>query len=188
MVLYLPPMLQKLPLYLALVLLTQCSKCKNDPRPVDPVSQLPPATQTGANTFGCLVNGQAYTPSGYNGTPNYAVVYDPGFQGGTLDVRSYRYPAPGKSQYLVVGGVNISRTGTYPFSPAQAGAFFTDEFRSSPCDDYHSNRAGTTSTGSITLTRLDLQAGVISGTFAFTLAQPGCDTIKVTQGRFDKKL
>ena len=35
---------------------------------------------------------------------------------------------------------------------------------------------------------LDLSAGIISGTFAFTLAQPGCDTIKVTQGRFDKKL
>ena len=45
---------RKLPLYLCLATLTQCSKCKNDPAPTD---QLPAATQTGANTFGCLVNG-----------------------------------------------------------------------------------------------------------------------------------
>jgi len=40
----------------------------------------------------------------------------------------------------------------------------------------------------LTISRLDLQAGVISGTFAFTLYKPGCDSIRVTQGRFDKKL
>lgn len=28
----------------------------------DPISQLPAATQTGANTFGALVNGEAFTP------------------------------------------------------------------------------------------------------------------------------
>ena len=43
----------RLPLYLSLALLTQCSKCKNDPTPAKPEDQLPPATQTGAGTFGC---------------------------------------------------------------------------------------------------------------------------------------
>ena len=33
----------KLLLYPALLLLTQCSKCKNDPAPNDPASQRPPA-------------------------------------------------------------------------------------------------------------------------------------------------
>ena len=48
---------------------------------------------------------------------------------------------------------------------------------------------GTTSvTGYVDLTRLDNQQGIVSGTFAFTLAQPGCDTIKITNGRFDYKL
>lgn len=63
---------RKLPLSLCL-LLTQCSQCKkDDPAPEE---QLPPATQTGANTLGCLVNGQPYTPGGYKGTANYAVLY-----------------------------------------------------------------------------------------------------------------
>ena len=57
----------KLPLYLALLLLTQCSKSNtDDPAPVapNPVDALPPATQTGQRTFGCLLNGKAWTPAG----------------------------------------------------------------------------------------------------------------------------
>lgn len=57
-------MFGKLPLYLSLLLLTQCSKCKLDnPTPLppkDPLSVLPAETQTGAGTLGCLVNGNAY--------------------------------------------------------------------------------------------------------------------------------
>jgi hypothetical protein len=30
-------------------------------------SSLPPATQTGAHTFGCLINGQVFTPGGGDG-------------------------------------------------------------------------------------------------------------------------
>jgi hypothetical protein len=42
----------------------------------DPVSQLPPETQTGANTFGCLVNGQVFKPGGSNlSGPNLAATY-----------------------------------------------------------------------------------------------------------------
>lgn len=60
-----PPLL----LLAALLGLSQCKK--HDP---DPVDQLPPATQTGANTFGCLLNGQLWTPSGNNSVPNYQVI------------------------------------------------------------------------------------------------------------------
>ena len=38
--------------------------------------------------------------------------------------------------------------------------------------------------GSIKFTRLDRQAQIVSGTFAFTMAQAG-DTVRVTDGRFD---
>ncbi|MEJ7914030.1 MAG: hypothetical protein WKF70_12800 [Chitinophagaceae bacterium] len=36
----------------------QCRKSKSE------LEQLPPATQTGAETFGCLVNGKAFKPKG----------------------------------------------------------------------------------------------------------------------------
>jgi hypothetical protein len=183
-------MLRNLPLYAGLLLLTQCSKCKHDPAPADPLSQLPPATQTGANTFGCLVNGQAYTPNGYNGTTNYAVLYDPTFQGGALDVRAYRYTGSGTNtqQNIIIGGDSINHIGTYRLSSTGAqNAFFMDRNRASPCDRFAGGN-GVYTKGTLTITRLDVALGIISGTFAFTLAQAGCDTIKVTQGRFDKKL
>ena len=57
------------PLLLAALLgLSQCKK--ND---INPVDQLPPATQTGANTFGCLVNRQVWLPKGNNGNANYTL-------------------------------------------------------------------------------------------------------------------
>ena len=76
-----------LQLVLSLLLLSGCQKA--DPAPVD---LLPPATQTGANTFGCLLSGQPWTPRGSNGTDNYKVIYDAGYAGGSLDIRAYRYP------------------------------------------------------------------------------------------------
>ncbi|QKG53326.1 hypothetical protein [Hymenobacter sp. BRD67] len=59
----------QLSLLTALLGLTQCQK--SDPSLAKPEDQLPPATQTGAGTFGCLFNGQPWTPQGYDGYPNF---------------------------------------------------------------------------------------------------------------------
>ncbi|MDQ2770913.1 MAG: hypothetical protein M3Y54_10490 [Bacteroidota bacterium] len=53
--------------------------------------------------------------------------------------------------------------------------------------EFHQNE-GYYRKGMLTITRLDLQAGIISGTFSFTLYKPGCDSVCVTDGRFDKRL
>ncbi len=39
------------------------SSCRK-PKPVNPVDQLPPETQAGANTFGCLIDGKVFIPKG----------------------------------------------------------------------------------------------------------------------------
>ena len=183
---------------LSVLLLTQCSKCKrDDPTPSDPASQLPAPTQTGAGTFGCLLNGQPWTPSGTLNVPNFFVLYDPTFQGGTLEVQAYRLfgNATSIGQYLKFGGDGVKGTGSYPviasvFPPVLGTwtTYFMDTSKNAPCN-YYNLLPGTTSvTGYVLLTRLDKQQGIVSGTFEFTLTQPGCDTIKVTQGRFDYKL
>jgi hypothetical protein len=79
----------------------------------------------------------------------------------------------------------LNKPGLYTLDvPNQREALFYD--RQAGCEflqeENHYRR------GTLTITRLDLAAHVISGTFEFTLYQPGCDTVKVTQGRFDKKL
>jgi Family of unknown function (DUF6252) len=174
------------PLYLALGLLTQCSSCKDqDPSPEE---QLPPATQTGANTFGCLVNGKAWTPRGNNGTANFAASYCCSSDGGILNIRVYRIVTSDNIyQNLTLGCSPISAPGTYDFSNVSQTALSWNDRQQSTC--YLSNRdAGTYCRGQLRVTRLDVQTGIVAGTFDFTLAKPGCDTIKVTQGRFDYHL
>lgn len=181
----------------SVLLLSQCSKCKQDnPVPSDPVSRLPPPTQTGAGTFGCLLNGQPWIPSGGGAlsTPNFHVTYDPTYKGGNLAVTAYRVLASTTNrQYLGVGGDGINQAGTYqlvtfelnPTTPLRV-ASFSDGSKASPCNEYLNN-PGTKAAGKLVLTRLDNRQGIVSGTFEFTLAQPGCDTIKITNGRFDYK-
>ena len=168
---------------LALLLLTQCQK--SDP---DPVSALPPETQTGANTFGCLVNGQAWTPRGNAGFSNYQVDFDPTYRGGILGIHTYRYDNNGITfQSIIFGGDSINHLGKYSLKTLPRSATFTDTGRPTGCNDFDS-RYGSYCQGKMVVTRLDRTAGIVSGTFEFTLARAGCDTVKVTQGRFDKKL
>ncbi len=54
-------MKQLLLLFLSLVLLS--SSCKKN-KPDNPIDQLPPETQIGANTFGFLVDGKVFLPKG----------------------------------------------------------------------------------------------------------------------------
>ncbi|MBF9223295.1 hypothetical protein [Hymenobacter ruricola] len=179
--------LRKLFLYLCLLTLTQCSTCKNDPVPQDPAAQLPPATQTGAGTFGCLVNGQVYTPSENTGTSNFNATYDPTFQGGTLDLRAYNCSGDCAStkRTIILGGVGINKAGTYSLvSMGQQSASFFDRGRAFPCSEYDGSR-GAYVNGVLIISRLS--GGIISGTFNFKTAQPGCDTLRITQGRFDAK-
>lgn len=163
------------------VLFGQCRK-RHDPTPLE---QLPPATQTGADTFGCLLNGQAWRPKGFNGTSNYSVDYDPTYQGGTLNLFTYRLDQAGKQQVIGLFSDSLTRVGTYPLIRLNhAEPQFSDE--KTGCEFLQGGpqyRAGT-----LTITRLDRTARIVSGTFHFKLYQPGCDSVIVTEGRFDKQL
>ena len=165
-------------------LLSQCKK--KDP---EPLKQLPPATQTGANTFGCLLNGQAWTPNGRDGTfgaSNYTVYYDPTYRKGTLNISTYRYLSEDDDKQIIgIYSDSLTAPGTYPLNiPYHQEALFQD--RKTDC--YSQQSSSHYRNGTLTITKLDLNLGIISGTFEFILAKPGCDTIKVTNGRFDKKL
>jgi hypothetical protein len=68
---------KKLMKNLLLLLVTLSLSCcsKDDNKPVNPIDQLPPATQTGANTAGCLVDGKAFLPKGYIPSGNLVCNY-----------------------------------------------------------------------------------------------------------------
>lgn len=165
------------------LLLFQCKK--DNPEPIE---QLPPVTQEGKNTSGCLLNGKAWTPKGnVDLTSNYPVDYDPNYAKGTINISTYRYPNPGNGEFqrLTLFSDSLTTPGVYPLTiPNHQEALFRD----TKANCHYAQGGPQFRSGILTITKLDLKQGIISGTFEFTLAKPGCDTIKATNGRFDKKL
>ena len=165
--------------------LTLLPSCKKDA--AAPADQLPPATQSGANTFGCLVNGQPWTPQGNDGSSNYSISYDQNPYG-VLDLSAYRYqqqPAD-NYQYLILFARELHGPKSYDLRDI-INTRVSWKDRTTKCN-FNSDDKGTYHKGTLTITRLDLKAGIIAGTFDFVLAKPGCDTVRVTQGCFDKRL
>ena len=65
----------KYTLLLFLMIPLLATNCEDDP-PLSPLEQLPPATQTGEYTFGCLVNGEAFVPDNRG---DITAIYQQGF-------------------------------------------------------------------------------------------------------------
>ncbi|MGC4023079.1 MAG: hypothetical protein QM734_14610 [Cyclobacteriaceae bacterium] len=143
---------------------------------------LPPATQTGANTFGFLLNGKVWLPKGSNGFPNLSPSYDPNFHGKpTFGISSYRVVSSSVFQNFGFYVNGIDKEGEFYFS---SDSVASASFDNSSCE-YFYHDSTVYREGSIRITKLALP--IISGTFDFILCKPGCDTIKITQGRFDFK-
>jgi len=152
-----------------------------------PKEVLPAATQTGANTFGCLVNGKVWLPKGNDGTSNLNLSYDPPYMGGVFNLQTYRYYGVGSNdrQNITIYLDSLSKVGQYNFYFSHnRAAIFSDWNKCS----YPNDSSVIYKAGRINVTKLDLQGAILSGTFDFTLAKSNCDTIKVTEGRFDIKL
>ena len=176
--------MNKLVPLLALALLTQAASCrKKDPAPdppASPLNQLPPETQTGQCTFGCLVNGQAWTPAGSSlGGPLVSCSY---MNSRLAVVVSRRGNFDGISTFQRISLVldKVSQTGSYAANDSL--------FRVAEYEDLNNGCTLTTTavqSGSIELTKLDPVARIASGRFFFTLGKAGYGRVVVTDGRFD---
>ncbi len=163
--------------------------CKKNNTPQDELSKLPAATQTGANTFGCLVNGKAFiaqTDCKFLCDPAFKVNYD-GANGGSISlIAVYQNSASGIDQGIVIGFDSTNYKMQFLYSPTTAlnigFTFINNNLFTRSWD------AMVITTGKIVLTRYDLTNGIISGTFEFSLSKSGTETMIFTNGRFDKKL
>ena len=177
-------MKRKLLLYAALATLTQCSKCKrDDPQPQppkDPLSTLPPESQTGKGTFGCLVNGQAWTPAGSPlGGPLLSVVYYNNRFGVSAN-RMTSVNSTASFQRIGFSFDGIQTAGTYSLTDSLTKVGSYEDFGNF-CKLYTSKAQ----VGTLVITKLDPVARIVSGRFSFTLEKEGCGRVVVTDGRFD---
>ncbi|MBY0478797.1 MAG: hypothetical protein K2Q24_14205 [Chitinophagaceae bacterium] len=169
---------------------TSGSGCKKNK--LTELEKLPPATQSGAKTFGCLVNGKAWIPAkeDWFSTSALRFYYD-NINGGEFSIRAeYQNSSQNRDDYIGIGVDSILHKKTYVTNTdsLNMGLNYSNHKITSICRTYLPNDSLVKSKGEIMITRFDLTNGIISGTFEFSLSKSGCETITITHGRFDAKL
>lgn len=167
-------------LILSLFSFAKCHKDKPDS------NGLPAATQEGKNTLGFLLNGQPWTPQGNNGTANLSIDMDFGFNQGVFGISSYRRISS-SSEHI---GFGIKDSLSFIQIPAtlvlDKNSLYQFGISTNNCAiDYYDSSVYRN--GSLTLNKLDKVNRIVSETFNAILYKNGCDTIKITNGRFDMK-
>lgn len=173
-------MLNQSTIVLSLFLVFLSAECKK-PKPITPGSDngLPPATQTGADIFACLVNGKPWISEksiyalGANITKDSLYVF--GSFGERSDFDHLRFILHG----------NVQQGNTYRLNNIQENFahISTDQ-------DCQGNLLGYQLAfyavdGTLNLTRVDTVRKFMSGTFNCIIPVTGCDTLHITDGRFD---
>lgn len=171
------------------LLLAQCKKKDPDPTPptpADPLAALPAETQTGAGTFGCLVNGKAMSVK----SPFLAIGDWTGAITSLRIVGQTSVPQPDYAIQLLLNGKLLNGQVFSLIPRRQNFASTNNEFNVDASTKQYTclYQGNYIKTGQVTLTKFDGSNRIASGRFAFTLYESGgCDTLKVTNGRFDVK-
>lgn len=174
--------MKKILLLLTITLTLSC--CDKDDAPNNPIDQLPPATQTGANTAGALVNGDIFLPFGNISGGNLNLFYTDGLNFG-LSI--------GEKRNNILKNINITSLNeslevgqTYSLldfeDNSKYGLFSIDVF-SPPSPNFY--QTTTNIKGELTITNHDFNNATISGTFWFDAINSDGEIIEVREGRFD---
>jgi hypothetical protein len=160
--------------------LNSCSLA-NDASP----DTLPPETQNGAETFGCLVNGKLFVPKGDSNFQTLSKDYDGGLTIVAIYATNGKWDTTigiGHQSINGVGKYNDSKLRYFRYSNSIAGGY--------------GNQIMPLKT-SLNITKFErgedkknnLKWLIISGTFEAILLgdQNPLDTIRITEGRFDVK-
>ncbi len=169
---------------LSIILMSSCKKDK---------LELPGVTETGANTFGCMVNGQVMVA-------DYSNIYAPK----TGPKATFTGPDANNNASFSIGGSHtisdgsiisvgfsidsinyvVGKTYTFILNDSKKSGFGIggyDKIGASGGDIFYNTNAVVT--GSVTLKIVSNT--IIAGTFYFNAVNSTGDTVKITNGRFD---
>lgn len=168
---------------LAIVFFAACNK---------EVDELPPVSQTGANTFGAKVDGELWAPKGFGPFPANDILQArmTGTSYLTIDAKNFA-SSPNETQFqILVAGV--TGPGTYQLNndvvlPSSLSYGYYVKRNVTPLNEWVTSAS---IGGSVTITRLDTVNKVVSGTFQFNAMNlyNTPQQLTVTEGRFDIKL
>lgn len=173
--------MKKLFLFITALLLIACNKSDDNN---DFKTPLPEPTQNGAVMFACYVDGKAYIAKGYNqvnslyqwANDSYHFGIHADFNLTKNEEMTIGTEAPYKE--LIPGNYKLSKYQKNNFSASisflKSGSYF------------ETSRTNSEYTGELTITKLDMENEIVSGTFWFDIENPLTgERIKVREGRFD---
>jgi hypothetical protein len=166
-------------LFFLTITISCCNKDDDNPPP-DPVDQLPPATQTGAGTFGCLLDGEVFLPG--NTPNNLDCVYQYVNGGYYFALQSNKRDSNNNRITLAIGTnrLEIDEGGTYSlieFTEGNASGIYSYATNTSYTSEIH--------TGELKITKLDYDNHIVAGTFWFDVKDSNGIVHKIRDGRFD---
>ncbi|WP_203256393.1 DUF6252 family protein [Hyunsoonleella ulvae] len=179
---------------LLLLLVMALNACNNDDdTPTNPIDQLPPATQTGANTIGCLVNGEVLLPKGSPlagpvKSAFYQLIDGECFFGLSLNNRNGERKKSIRvfvsrikliKNQIVTIDKNFTDDGEYTGGGGEYGV------STSVLEGTIGYVTASTVTGELTITHLDESKQIISGTFWFDAVNNDGEIVEIREGRFD---
>ncbi|MEN1785614.1 MAG: hypothetical protein AAGF77_10790 [Bacteroidota bacterium] len=167
-------------LLVLLPLLLTLGGCDNkDDDPDNPVDALPAITQSGAQTLGCLIDGEPFIPSNI-GTRRPSAFYqfvDGAFTLGISAAKSDRS--------ISIAGLDIEGVseGSFSLQNEESGKFNGRFLLGGGIEERAVSND--TNPGTLTITRFDQEVGIVSGVFEFTAVGRDGTIYTITEGRFD---
>lgn len=174
----------KTPIKLLLIILfLSFNSCSKEENCDNPINCLPPATQTGAGTFGCLINNKPFRPAGSQlGGPTMQIDYTI-FEGQYVFNLSADNKKSDEAIAVSIRGQELEENKIYLLSKYERESNFGEYLRSGP-----DHRTDSIHTGEIRLSRFDITTGIVSGTFWFDAVNENGEIVQIREGRFDMKL
>jgi hypothetical protein len=178
--------------------------CSEDYSPTqeDPLAKLPPETQTGANTFGCIINNQIFYPRDGTGS-----LYVPGTKGlifsgdgpdytwNEIEIKNAQDGKPCAIMIIHLQDLFQNQEGEYIWHPSNFQNSIDGLMQNYVYARIFDSASSTwkyygsyENSGKVTITRFDLPNRIVSGNFSGKIRlYNGIEEIEVLNGRFDFK-
>lgn len=170
-------------LFLLVTVLSLSCCDKDDNNSKNPIDQLPPETQTGANTAGCLVDGKAFLPKGYFPDGNLNCNY---INGKDFNISiAQRNDNETLSMNVISYNTSLIVGETYQLKEYDANSKFGEYiivYNSIKETRFSTNEI---TTGELKITYHNFEKAILSGTFWFDAVNQDGEIVKIREGRFD---
>lgn len=178
-------------LFATIAIFVSCNK-DDDPTPAPQISEidkLPPATQTGANKVGCLVNGKAFLPIGsLTGSSNpYCGYYHDKLSLVFSIVKNQGNITGNGTESIALYSSNVILEENIKYNIQSSSSNHSAIYDITNFPNFDTYETNNENVGELHITKLDKEKNILSGTFWFDAINEQGKKVEIREGRFDMK-